>query len=140
MWGNITTKYSKRVHCEEIGNTKASKEFWKELYELQAKALGGTSDFQCPEKNVQVRGSCEDFAGMMVDDPKQCTKLRVKYSKDRKTCCGLKVRISVNERNIVYNKTLYSCRELSRNTKQRDEFIKELNKIDEHGYIEGYVC
>ena len=48
----------------------------KEIWELQAKVSGGTSDFQCPEKNIPVRGYCEDFIGIMVDDPKQCIKLR----------------------------------------------------------------
>ena len=113
----------------------------KEIWELQAKVSGGTSDFQCPEKNVPVRGYCEDFIGIMVDDPKQCIKLRVKQTKDRKTCCGLKTRTYINEQNIVYNKTLYSCRGLSINKKQRDEFIKELdNKYGKYTNIEGYFC
>ena len=140
---NTTSEYSSRIQCTDIGNTKATKNFWKEVWELQAKASGGTSDFQCPEKNVQIKGYCENFvgAGILVDDPKQCTKLRMKSTKDRRTCCGLKIRTIINEGGIFYNKTLYTCWELSINPKQKEEFINELNnKTDEHSYIEGYVC
>ena len=79
----------------------------------------------------------EEFKGIGVDDPKKCTKLKVKYTKDRRTCCGLTMKYRQDYSDIP----LYSCVDFSINKKQREASIAEMNN-DPRGstYISDCTC
>ena len=64
--------------------------------------------FSMPEP---IKGTYEEFKGIDVDEPKKCTKLRVKATKDRRTCCGLSAKSISDSSHIPMN----TCTELSIN-------------------------
>ena len=56
--------------CKLTSNTKAGKNFIKTAYKFDEKKTGAKYDIQCPEKNDKIEGTCEEFSGTFVDDPK----------------------------------------------------------------------
>ena len=118
--------------CMIMDNTNYAKNMYKEIYG-QAEGL----DFQCPEGEDPIKGTCEEFSGIIIDDPKKCTKLSVKQTKDRKICCGVTAKIIDED----FDKPLYMCLPLSINKKQRDETIEEMNNsLKQDAIYEIYTC
>ena len=134
---HISTPYNDYMRCMMVGNTNAEKNYLKQNYELASQQSGGKYDFQCPAGDEEIKGTCEEFKGIGVDDPKKCTKLKVKYTKDRRTCCGLTMKYRQDSSDIPF----YSCVDFSINKKQREASIAEMNN-DPRGstYISDCTC
>ena len=61
--------------------------------EMVAKKLNGTVDIKCSNQEDEIKGACEDFLGVMINDQRKCLKLT--ESNNTKTCCGLNVKMDM---------------------------------------------
>ena len=128
----------KRNLCLSVPNTKAGKDFYKSAQELSTEQAGSKLEMVCPENDDKIKGTCEEFVGIMVNDPKECTKLK---AKGRKSCCGLKARGKYNGQGVSFEKPIYTCLELPPSKQLRDSTIEEMkSKANEYYSIDGYVC
>ena len=128
----------KRDFCLDVPNTKAGKDFYKKIQQLSAKVSNSTLEMICPEQDDKIKGTCQEFTGLMVDDPKECTKLK---AKGRKSCCGLKARGTYNEYGVSLDMPLYTCLELPPTKELRESTVEDMKKFNHEYYaIVGYVC
>ena len=134
---HISSQYYNSMQCVEVGNTNAEKNYLKQNYESLSQQFGSKYDFQCPAGDEEIKGACTDFIGILIDDPKKCKKLSVKYTKDRRTCCGLTMKYRQDSSDTPF----YSCVDFSINKKQREASIAEMNN-DPRGstYISDCTC
>ena len=139
---NITTPKKYNSMCIPVGNTRASRDVFKIAQEIAAKRLNGTLDFKCSNQEDEIKGNCDDFLGVMVNDKKDCLKLT--ELNNTKVCCGLKANIDISEQGSLIPTNI--CLGLPKDKNQRDEYIKQLEngtegmmKIDEYTCDNGYL-
>ena len=134
---NITTPQSHKADCRRVGNTKASRQVFQMEQEMVAKKLNGTADIKCSNQKDEIKGACEDFVGVMIDDQRKCLKLT--ESNNTKTCCGLNVKMDMGKQGIIL--PFNFCLALPIDKKQRDYFIKQIEIQTEGAMkVEDYLC
>ena len=136
---SIKEKERERVllsRCLSIPNTKAARDWSNETLETRAKAENVTVDLQCSSQEDEIKGTCEDFADIMVNSINDCIKLT--ESNNTLTCCGLKARQKLGkDDDIIMN----FCLGLPINKNERDKFIKEIGDSSSGNFIiDEYIC
>jgi len=131
------TKDSTTNICFAIGNTKAARETFKTLYEEEAKKFNATVNMVCPTQEDEIKGTCQEFLSIMVNDQKDCLKLT--QSDKEKGCCGLKVKQKISEAGDEFAANL--CYELPNDKTKREEEIKKMDDQTQGKVkIENYLC
>ena len=123
--------------CFAIGNTKAARETFKTLYEEQAKKFNATVNMVCPTQEDEIKGTCQEFQSILVNDQKDCIKLT--QSDKEKSCCGLRVKQNATEQFDEFGGNL--CYELPNDKTKREEEIKKMeDQTQGKVKIENYLC
>ena len=125
--------------CAPLPNTKSAKSLSKEVLEKEAIHYNATLvDFQCPEQEDTIQGTCEEFLSVMVNDHNECLKLT--ETDKNKTCCGLKLTQKYNDQGDKISANL--CFGLPIDKNQREGYLKRLKEEaeGEGGSIYDYKC
>ena len=117
-------KLGNEMNCEMVGKTKASRDIFKKTREIM-----GTTDIACPEIIDEIKGTCEEFSEVYVDDQNQCYGLTPKDDKET-SCCGLKID-AINPFGTTGTMTEIQCYELSKDENKRKEEIEQIMKSKE---------
>ena len=110
------------MKCEMVGKTKSHFDYFKKIEQINAKELGGTAETLCIETTDEVKGTCDEFKDIKVDDQKQCHKLTAQDYNN--TCCGVKIDYIKNGELI----SMIECHELKKDEKEREDFKEEIKK------------
>ena len=111
-----------KMKCEMVGKTKSHFDYFKKIEQINAKELGGTAETLCIETTDEVKGTCDEFKDIKVEDQKQCHKLTAQdYNK---TCCGVQIDFKMNEERI----SVIECHELKREESERKGDIEKIEK------------
>ena len=134
---SMTTQSATQNLCISIPNTKAAWEISKKQFEEQAKKTNATVNMVFPSQEDEIKGTCEEFKTIMVNDQKDCIKLT--QSDKEKGCCGLKVKQKTSEAGDELISNL--CYELPNDKTKREEEIKKMeDQTQGKMKIENYLC
>jgi len=125
---NFTNK-----HCFAVGNTKAAREAFKKEHEEP----NSTVNIVCPPQEDEIKGTCEEFLSILVNEQKDCIKLT--QSDKEKSCCGLRIidKSGGEDEQMIRN----MCYELSKDKTKKEEEIKKIEDETEGKVkIENYLC
>ena len=136
--GVSTTRQSSTQNvCTSIPNTKAHREAFKKQFEEDAKRTNATIEMICPSQEDEIKGTCEEFKSIMVNEQKDCIKL-TQFDKE-KGCCGLKIRQKTSEegKDLISN----LCFELPNDKTKREEEIKKMeDETQGRMKVDDYLC
>lgn len=118
-----------KIECHAVGNTKASKDNFKLITQEIASKSDYTVEIECPATIDEIKGTCQEFSEISIDNQNQCFGLSVNNTE--KSCCGFKADI-VNPGGISATLSEIQCYELSKDAKKRQE---ETKKIEEEKKI-----
>ena len=91
----------------------------------------------CPSQEDEIKGTCQEFLSIMVNDQKDC--LNLTQSDKEKGCCGLKVKQKISEAGDEFAANL--CYELPNDKTKREEEIKKMDDQTQGKVkIENYLC
>ena len=107
-----------------VGKTKAARDIFKKTREIM-----GTNEIECPELTDEIKGTCQEFSQVYVDEQNQCYGLTPKDDKET-SCCGLKID-AVNPFGIIGTLTEIQCYEQSKDENKRKEEIEQIMKEKE---------
>ena len=60
------------IECQAVGNTKASKDNFKLTQEIAGEAMGFTVEIECPNTIDEIKGTCQEFSEVSIDNQNQC--------------------------------------------------------------------
>ena len=85
----------------------------------------------CPDKYDEIKGTCDEFYGFMVDDKNKCLQLSVNDDSTDKgsnlaTCCGIKIRYEQKIDWFPYVNNTKICIPLLKDKELRDKTLKEI--------------
>ena len=124
--------------CVPFGNTKASRDVLEKMSEV-FKEQHVSFDYQCPNKDDEIKGTCEEFLGVFVNDKNQCLKLTTPLKNT--TCCGIKGKFAYNDYGVKFEIPQTICVPLSINKAEQEAFINEMIKRSEGRMkFEEYTC
>ena len=131
-------KYNGPTDFIPLGNTKASREVLEKMGEV-CREKQVPFDYQCPNKEDEIKGTCEEFLGIFVNDKNQCLKLTTPTKNT--TCCGIEGKYVYNDFNVSVEISESVCAPLSTNKAEQEAFINEMVKRSE-GRMKfvGYTC
>lgn len=131
---NIINEYS----CLPFGNTEASRAVLDKISGVM-KEKQVVFDYKCPNKNDEIKGTCDEFFGVFVSNQNDCLKLTTP-SKNT-SCCGLRGKFVYNDYNVTFEIPQTICLPLSTDKAQREEYINDLiNRTEGRMKFEGYTC
>ena len=114
-------------YCQEIPNTKASKDYYLKIQEIVTEKSQATLDFQCSPINDEIVGTCSEFNGVLMNDINECFKLTVeKENATKSDCCGIKFNTKYEEGGVSISLPINLCSTLSRDKTKREEEIKKI--------------
>ena len=124
--------------CMPFGNTEASRAVLNKISRVM-KENKVDFDYQCPNKDDEIKGKCEEFFGVFVNNPNDCLKLTTP-SKNT-SCCGLRGKFVYNDYNVIVVIPQTVCLPLSSDKAEREEFIQKLmNQSEGRMKFDDYTC
>ena len=124
--------------CMPFGNTEASRAVLNKISRVM-KENKVDFDYQCPNKDDEIKGKCEEFFGVFVNNPNDCLKLAT--LSNNTSCCGLRGKFVYNDYNVIVVIPQTVCLPLSTNKAEREETIQEMIKRAEGRMkFDDYTC
>ena len=134
---NITTENGTNLTCTPIPKTRASRNNIKSALETEAKHYNALVDLQCTNDEDEIKGTCDEFQLVMVNEQTQCFKLS--EADNEKKCCGIKITQIYDEQDDKISG--YLCMGLPIDEKERKGYLKRVVEEGEGKVtIDDYKC
>ena len=106
------------IDCVGIGNTKSHRNLFNQIMKVYSEYEGFTYKTKCPDVIDDIKGTCQEFENVYVDNQDVCYKLPMNESD--KSCCGLKLDITVPKKDKTQTTiSLTECGPFSKDEKKK---------------------